>query len=136
MGARLDKAPGRWGPFSRARRNIRFRLFAIARRNRSFWKWKSSFGSINHRGHRENLISHKKAQEAQKDYQQRLWFSFSRLCLLCIFVADFLFSSVSSVVRNPTVSINLKTQFLCGAGLCQSIDDGHLQEVGARLESA
>src|SRR5437764_15173376 len=88
MGARLGAAPGRWGPLSRARRDIRFRLFAIGRRSRSSLKWKSSFGSINHRGHRENLISHKKAQEAQKDYQQRLWFTFSRLCLLCIFVAD------------------------------------------------
>src|SRR5882724_12386877 len=50
--------------------------------------WKGVWhGSINHGGHREKL-SHKKAQEAQKVYQQRPWVLFYCLCLLCIFVAD------------------------------------------------
>src|SRR5437868_11231709 len=54
---------------------------------------------FNHRGHREELVSHKKAQKAQKGIHQINQDALAVLRLLCIFVPDVLLFSVSSVVH-------------------------------------
>src|SRR5437588_12196260 len=136
MDEMLGTASGRRGPLSRARRNIRFRLFAIVRRSKSCWKWKTNSGSIKHRGPERKSKQPQKGTRSTKSYRQRMWLSFSSLCLLCIFVADSLFFLCVLCGLNPTSSINLKTQFLRGAGLRQSIDDGHLQDISAGLQYA